>query len=180
MFMSNGVAKCLEKQSTGRGTFSSQLKSSSKEREAVGKFEEYSQPQIMQILKNRREFGRTDVTYLMDLLEPNNRGQYLSQLEVQAATDLLANKISKNPAFITRENEIMIELAKWRGRTGKLEVEMASKLTFTKQNLMLEHADLFNKSSRRDASVEEEEFGAEELEENANEDLKTKFSKRMD
>uniref|UniRef100_A0A915E136 MULE transposase domain-containing protein n=1 Tax=Ditylenchus dipsaci TaxID=166011 RepID=A0A915E136_9BILA len=47
---------------------------------------------------------------------------------------------------------------------------MASKLSFIKHNLMLEHADLFNKSSRRDASVEEEEFGVEKQEENVNED----------
>uniref|UniRef100_A0A915CXU3 Uncharacterized protein n=1 Tax=Ditylenchus dipsaci TaxID=166011 RepID=A0A915CXU3_9BILA len=40
----------------------------------------------------------------------------------------------------------------------KLEVEMASKLTFIKHNLLLEYADLFDKSSRRDASVEEDEF----------------------
>uniref|UniRef100_A0A915CZ67 Uncharacterized protein n=1 Tax=Ditylenchus dipsaci TaxID=166011 RepID=A0A915CZ67_9BILA len=52
----------------------------------------------------------------------------------------------------------------------KATLEMASKLTFSKHNLMLERADLFNKSSRRDASVEEEEFGVEKQEENANED----------
>uniref|UniRef100_A0A915EPV0 BED-type domain-containing protein n=1 Tax=Ditylenchus dipsaci TaxID=166011 RepID=A0A915EPV0_9BILA len=38
--------------------------------------------------------------------------------EVQAAMNLLSNKVSKNPAFIARENEIMIELAQWRSRTG--------------------------------------------------------------
>uniref|UniRef100_A0A915DND7 Uncharacterized protein n=1 Tax=Ditylenchus dipsaci TaxID=166011 RepID=A0A915DND7_9BILA len=51
------------------------------------------------------QFGRTDITYLMDMLEPSDRGRNLTQEEVQAAMNLLSNKVSKNPAFIARENE---------------------------------------------------------------------------
>uniref|UniRef100_A0A915DGM7 BED-type domain-containing protein n=1 Tax=Ditylenchus dipsaci TaxID=166011 RepID=A0A915DGM7_9BILA len=173
------------------------------------------------------QFGRTDITYLMDMLEPSDRGRNLTQEEVQAAMNLLSNKVTKNPAFIARENEIMIELAQWRSRTGifaegqrkfawdalratppvdgltfwtgfysdsvlsivykalqlvqitapqlkgigrsgllstpKLHVEMVSKLTFIKHNLLLEHKDLFKKPSSQEKL--EEEF-----EENANQE----------
>uniref|UniRef100_A0A915CPB3 DUF659 domain-containing protein n=1 Tax=Ditylenchus dipsaci TaxID=166011 RepID=A0A915CPB3_9BILA len=170
--------------------------------EAVNQFDEYLQPQLLQILNDRREFGRTDVTYLMDLLEPSDRGEDLTEEEVQAAMELLANKILKNPAFITKENQVMIELGQWRGRTvdgltfwtgfysdsvlsviykalrivqitaapternwslrgaihTKMDVEMASKLTFIKHNLLLEHKDLFSrvKSSQENESEEAE------------------------
>uniref|UniRef100_A0A915EVC9 Uncharacterized protein n=1 Tax=Ditylenchus dipsaci TaxID=166011 RepID=A0A915EVC9_9BILA len=189
------------------------------------------------ILSNRREFGRTDITYLMDMLEPNLKPNLepnlrnLTQEEVQAAMNLLSNKVSKNPAFIARENEVNNDQAsavekqngnirrgtaqvcmdalratppltvshsgrastrtrcsqlstrrfnsskslppqlKGIGRRAaihtkvrnRLHVEMVSKLTFIKHNLLLEHKDLFKKPSSQEKL--EEEF-----EENANQE----------
>lgn len=51
------------------------------------------------MIERRREFGKTDVTYLFSLLSPTDRGESLSTDEQLAAKSLLAEKVLKNPIF---------------------------------------------------------------------------------
>ena len=44
--------------------------------------------------------------YLMDLMDPSNRGQTLDEEEKQAVIELLANKLAKNPVFTGREQQV--------------------------------------------------------------------------
>uniref|UniRef100_A0A915ET99 Uncharacterized protein n=1 Tax=Ditylenchus dipsaci TaxID=166011 RepID=A0A915ET99_9BILA len=99
------------------------------------------QQEMIEMLEKREEFGRTDVSYLMQLMDPSNRGQSLTEEEKQAGIEVLANK---------------------------MHVDMISQVVYIKHNLHLEYAHLF-KSGGKDAEVDEAEENLVEESEQENE-----------
>jgi len=57
-------------------------------------------------LKDRRDFCHSDLIYLLDLLDPSERGQNLKDEEFGIAMKILSKKILKNPVFVGRESQV--------------------------------------------------------------------------
>ena len=54
----------------------------------------------------RREFCHSDLIYLLDLLEPTERGHKLTSEQTDLAMEILTTKVLKNPVFAGREQEV--------------------------------------------------------------------------
>ena len=61
-------------------------------------------------MEARQEFCHSDLIHLLDLIEPNERGQNLTAQQIKAAMNLLTNKILKNPMFAGKEADVSLEL----------------------------------------------------------------------
>jgi hypothetical protein len=54
----------------------------------------------------RHLFCKTDLIYLMDLMDPRNKGQNLKTAQMNAAMKLISQKIAKHPLFIGKEEQV--------------------------------------------------------------------------
>ena len=50
--------------------------------------------------------AQTDISYVLDLLDPKERGACLTADERNSAINLISNKIVKNPYFIGKVEEV--------------------------------------------------------------------------
>ncbi|KAE9546800.1 hypothetical protein FO519_009988 [Halicephalobus sp. NKZ332] len=92
-----------------------------KANEIATKFSADEMEEITEILDNRRDFCRSDLVHLLELLDPTERGQNLSAEEDEIAMMLLTNKILRNPVFAGRESQALVEIAQFKSKTGVFE-----------------------------------------------------------
>ena len=57
-------------------------------------------------MKARRDFCKSDLVHVFDLLDPTLRGQKLTPQQETTAMKLLRNKLLKNPVFAGRELKV--------------------------------------------------------------------------
>jgi len=81
-------------------------------------FSSEDQDLFLEKLEARREFSKTEVGFLIELLDPLDRGQNLSNEERERAINLVNNKLLKNPLFVGKESEVITELGFWIAETG--------------------------------------------------------------
>ena len=57
----------------------------------------------------RRDFGKSDVSFLANLLDQKERGKDLSDSDKQAAIALVSKKFCQNPIFASKEDQVIKE-----------------------------------------------------------------------